>query len=190
MGFFDTEKGVEEYIKISEGYDGTELIKILQEYLPAKSTVLELGMGPGKDLDILSKNFTVTGSDNSQAFLDRYKKKNPESDLLKLDAVTLDTDRTFDCIYSNKVLHHLHKEDLKKSIQRQTEIVKPNGIIFHSFWKGNKDENYEGLLFTRYQIDELKEIIGDSFDILTMNVYTEMEQQDSIYIVLKKKKKV
>ena len=31
MGFFDTEKGVEEYVKMAEGFDGTELIKILQK---------------------------------------------------------------------------------------------------------------------------------------------------------------
>lgn len=186
MGFFDTEKGVDEYIKMAEGYDGAELIKILQEYLPEKSTALELGMGPGKDLDILSKTFTVTGSDNSQVFLDKYKKENPEADLLKLDAVTLSTNRMFDCIYSNKVLHHLTREDLKKSIQRQSEIVNPNGIAFHSFWKGDKDENYDGLLFTKYQVEGLKEIIGNSFDILAMNVYTEMEKDDSIYVVLRK----
>ena len=186
MGFFDTEKGVDEYIKMAEGYDGTELIKILQEYLPENSTILELGIGPGKDLDILSKTFTATGSDNSSAFLDRYKKNNPDSDLLKLDAVTLDTDRTFDCIYSNKVLHHLRREDLKRSIQRQTEIIKPNGIIFHSLWKGDGDENYDGMLFTRYQIEGLKQIIGDGFDILEMKAYTEMEKDDSIYVVLRK----
>jgi hypothetical protein len=56
MGFFDTEKGVEQYIKMAEGYDGAELIKILQKYLPQNSTVLELGIGPGKDMDI-PKNF-------------------------------------------------------------------------------------------------------------------------------------
>ena len=78
------------------------------------------------------------------------------------------------------------REDLKKSFQRQAKIVNPEGIAFHSFWKGVKDENYDGMLFTRYQIDELKEIVGDNFDILTMNVYTEMEKDDSIYIVLKK----
>ena len=186
MGFFDTEKGVEEYIKMAEGYDGTELIKILQGFLPENSTILELGMGPGKDLDILSMNYTVTGSDSSQIFLDIYKKKNPKTDLLKIDAVTLDTNRTFDCIYSNKVLHHLTRDEFKKSIQRQAKILTPNGIVFHSFWKGDKDENYDGLLFTRYEIDGLKEIIGDIFDILTINVYTEMEKDDSIYVVLSK----
>jgi len=86
MWFFDTEKGVQEYIKMAEGYDGVELIRILQKYLPANSTVLELGMGPGKDMDILKKLYIVTGSVNSQIFLDKYKKNNPDADLLLLDA--------------------------------------------------------------------------------------------------------
>jgi hypothetical protein len=29
MGFFDTEKGVEQYIKMAEGYGDADLIKIL-----------------------------------------------------------------------------------------------------------------------------------------------------------------
>ncbi len=186
MGFFDTKQGVNEYIKLAEGYDGTELIKILQEVLPEKSTVLELGMGPGKDLDILSKFFKVTGSDSSQIFLDRYKQENPNVDLLKLDAVTISTSRTFDCIYSNKVLHHLTRKELKESFQRQKEVLNSDGIAFHSFWKGDKDENYDGLLFTKYQIDGLRAIIGDVFDILNINEYTEMEKDDSIYVVLRK----
>ena len=185
MGLFDTEKGVEQYINMAKGYDGAELIKILQEFVPQNSKVLELGMGPGTDLDILNKNFTVTGSDNSQVFLDRYKKQNPNADLLKLDAVTLSTDRTFDCIYSNKVLHHITSKDLKKSFQRQKDILNPDGIAFHSFWKGDEDENFDGLLFIKYQDGDLKEIMGDIFDILKIETYAEMEKDDSLYVVLK-----
>ena len=184
MGFFDTEKGVDEYLKLAEGFDGTELIKILQEFVPEKSSVLELGMGPGKDLDILSKIYTVTGSDSSQIFLDRFKEKNQNADLLKLDAVTIRTDRNFDCIYSNKVLHHVTREDLKKSFQRQKEILNPNGVVFHSLWRGDKDENFDRLLFTKYQIDGLKEIIGNTFNIQSIKIYTEIEKDDSIYVVL------
>ena len=29
MGFFDTKQGVEQYVKMAEGYDGAELIKTL-----------------------------------------------------------------------------------------------------------------------------------------------------------------
>ena len=187
MGFFDTEKGVEQYIKMAEGYDGTEIIKILQEYLPTNSTVLELGMGPGKDLDILKKTYRVTGSDNSQIFLDKYREEHQDIDLLLLDAVAMKTERKFDCIYSNKVLHHLHKEDLVKSLQRQKEILNPNGIAFHSFWKGDKVEEFEGLLFTYYEPKDLKKIIGSDFDALGLATYTEMEKDDSFYAVLRAK---
>ena len=187
MGFFDTEKGVEQYINIAKGYDGTELIRILQKHLPSKSTVLELGMGPGKDLNILKKSYRATGSDNSQIFLDKYRKQYGNIDLLFLDAVTLQTKRKFDCIYSNKVLHHLTHEDLAKSLQRQKEILSPNGIAFHSFWKGNKVEQMEELLFTYYEIEKLKEIAEHDFEILAAETYTEIEDRDSIYVVLKSK---
>ena len=185
MGFFDTAKGVEQYIKMAEGYDGAELIKILQKYLPENSTVLELGIGPGKDMDIMKKLYAVTGSDNSKIFLDQYKKNHHDANLLLLDAVTMTTDRKFDCIYSNKVLHHLTQESLTKSLQRQKEILNPNGIVFHSFWKGNKVEEMEDLLFTYYETEDLKKIVESNFEILALETYAEMEKDDSIYVVLR-----
>jgi len=178
MGFFDTKKGVEQYIKMAEGYDGAELIKVLQKYLPRDSTVLEIGIGPGKDMDILKKSYAVTGSDNSQVFLNKYKKKHQDADLLLLNAVTLQIDRKFDCIYSNKVLHHLTRDDLDKSLQRQKEILNPNGIAFHSFWKGSKVEEMEGLLFTYYEMEDLKNMAELNFDVLAIETYTEMEKDD------------
>jgi cyclopropane fatty-acyl-phospholipid synthase-like methyltransferase len=186
MGHYDTKEGVEEYIKHSEKWNGKQLIKILLRYLPESSTLLELGMGPGRDFEVLRKAYLITGSDSSQVFLDRYKEKNKEADLLKLDAVTIPTKRKFDCIYSNKVLQHLTKEDLKKSLERQKEILNPNGIVFHALWRGDKIEEKKGLLFIYYQIDELKKIIGEDFDILDIQAFTEIEKNDSIYFILSK----
>jgi cyclopropane fatty-acyl-phospholipid synthase-like methyltransferase len=184
MGHYETEEGIEEYIKHSEKWDGKQLIKILLLHLPESSTLLELGMGPGRDFDVLSKAYKTTGSDASQVFLDRYKQKNKDAELLKLDAVTIPTERKFDCIYSNKVLQHLTKQELKKSLQRQKEVLNPNGIAFHAVWRGDKIEEKKGLLFTYYQINELKKIIGDDFDILDIQTFTEIEKDDSIYFIL------
>ena len=144
-------------------------------------------MGPGKDLEILGKTYAVTGSDNSQIFLDRYKRKNQNTDLLKLDAVTLSTGRSFDCIYSNKVLQHLTTDDLKISLKKQKEILNSNGILFHSFWKGNKIENMEGLLFVYYALDSLRELFESDFEILELKIYTEDQKDDSIYAILRRK---
>jgi len=36
-----------------------------------------------------------------------------------------------------------------------------------------------------YEIEQLKKIIGNNFDILEIKTFTEMEKNDSIYVVLK-----
>ena len=103
---------------------------------------------------------------------------NQNADLLLLDAVTIQTDRRFDCIYSNKVLHHLSRQNLTKSLQRQKKVLNPNGIAFHSFWRGNKVEEMKDLLFTYYETEDLKKIIEYDFDILTLEMYTEIEKNE------------
>ena len=76
--YYDDEKNARDYIEMAEGYDGRELIEVLKGYLPDGASLLELGMGPGVDLELLSKSYQVTGSDNAQAFLDIYRQKKPQ----------------------------------------------------------------------------------------------------------------
>ncbi len=187
MGYFDTEEHVDQYIQLAQGYDGASLIERLKEYLKEGSTLLELGLGPGKDLLLLKEHYKVTGSDNSQIFLDRFRDKHPEADLLLLDAVKIETDRIFQAIYSNKVMHHLNLQLMKASFSRQGEIVEKGGIIMHSFWYGNEVERIEDMEF--YQVTEqtLETLLPPQFEILEMVRYQEMEEGDSLYVVCSKK---
>lgn len=187
LGYFDNEKNVKDYIKMVEGYDGRDLIKVLKTYLPKGSSLLELGMGPGKDLDLLRKYYRVTGSDNSQVFLDIYKQRRRNAELLLLDAVEVNTKRKFDCIYSNKVLHHLTKAELKKSFANQEKNLKRKGLLFHSFWYGNKVEIYKGIRFTYYTEAELVKMFSNDYELLEFKRYKEMKEDDSMYVVLRKK---
>jgi len=187
MGYFDKIENVQEYMKMAEGFDGRELIEILKMHFNKDNSVLEIGIGPGKDLDILNESFKATGSDNSNVFLDLYREKNPDSDLILLDAITLKTKRKFDCLYSNKVLHHLTKEELQQSFQRQKNIISDGGILFHTFWYGDKEEEFNGLRFVYYNEDTIQRVIGNSFEIIEFARYTEMEKDDSFYIILKNK---
>lgn len=186
MGFFDNIENVNEYINMSNGYDGKDLIEVLKTHLHAGSTVLELGMGPGKDLDILFENYSVTGSDFSTLFLELYRKTHSDADLLRLDAIELNTDRKFDCIYSNKVLHHITQKELQKSFNNQLRLLNENGMAFHSFWYGDKEENHHGLRFVYYTQKILEKIIPKEFEIIEFNRYTELATNDSFYIILKK----
>lgn len=183
MGYFDSEEHVREYFQLAEGYDGRALIERLKEFLPAGSSVLELGMGPGVDLDILRGHYKVTGSDASTIFLDHYRSAHPDSDLLQLDAETLSTDRTFDALYSNKVLQHLDYDQMRASFLRQIEILDRPGILMHSFWYGEEFEKIEDLLF--YQVTEklLRSLLPAEVELLELRRYTEMEEDDSLFMI-------
>jgi cyclopropane fatty-acyl-phospholipid synthase-like methyltransferase len=183
MELYNSAKGVSRYIKMAEGLNGQALIVELGKHLEAGATVLELGMGPGKDLDFLTKNYTVTGSDSSSVFLDRYRTINPDADLLWLDAVTIDTDRRFDAIYSNKVLHHLSDEELAVSLDRQATVLTNGGFVMHSFWHGDAYEEYDGMPVYCRNEDILRGVFSTRFDIISVKIYAEMEDGDSIYAI-------
>lgn len=186
MDYYDREENVQEYIQMADGYDGKALIDSLWRFLPDGSTVLEIGMGPGKDLDILREKYVVTGSDSSDVFLDSYRKTHKGADLLNLDAVTLNTNRRFQCVYSNKVLHHLTTRDMEKSFQRQLEILEKNGVALHSLWHGDGEEEIEGLRFVYYSIEGIQKLVPKGFKILEKAIYKEIENDDSICLIMRK----
>jgi len=185
--FYHTKETVEQYIKMAEGYDGQELIEKLKKFLPVNSTILEIGMGPGKDLKILNEFYQVTGSDLSPEFIDLVREEFSDLDLLNLNAITLETNQIFDGIYSNKVLHHLKDVELRTSIKNQLRILNQNGVVCHSFWKGDKIEEMNGLLFYYHTEDELEELFANKFKIVLLETYQELEEDDSIFLIGVKK---
>lgn len=186
MAYYDDADNVEQYTQLAEGYDGRELVAVLRHYLESGTSVLELGMGPGKDLVLLAEHYTVTGSDSSQIFVDRYLHEHPGSDVTVLDAITLEIDRNFDAIYSNKVLQHLTPEQLAMSFHRQAAIVVPGGIVLHSLWYGEGSDNFAGLLSVYYTEKTLEALYQPYFELLTVQRYTEMDEDDSFYVVLRR----
>ena len=130
VAYYHAEESVRKYLQMADGYDGRELIDVLNKLLASNSTVLELAMGPRKDLEIPSESFRVTGSDNSELFPRRYRTKHPDAGLVLLDAVATDIDRTFDCICSNRVLIHLTTEELAHSLRRQASVLNTKVCCF------------------------------------------------------------
>jgi len=187
VGYYDSEDKVEQYVGLAEGYDGAALIERLSADLAEGSTVLEIGMGPGKDLALLSAaGFKPTGSDRSQVFLQRYRQAGGPRPILHLDAVTLETDQTFDAIYSNKVLHHLTREEMAASMRRQAELIPVGGLIMHALWHGDGEEHYEDMLVTNYTLDAVHEVLPEELELIDAERYAEMEDGDSLWILLQR----
>lgn len=185
--YYQLKESVDEYINMAKDVNGAPLILKLRQYLPSNSSVLEIGSGPGSDFQILKKTYRVVGSDFSTEFLNRLVENHANDEFLNLNAITLKTDRKFDGIYSNKVLQHLTDKDLLKSILRQVEVLNEDGIICHSFWKGQGEEIFKGLL-VNYQTDaSLRNLFDNYFEILLLEEYGEFEEGDSLLLIGKKK---
>jgi len=187
MDYYDDIKNVKSYIDMAKECDASYLIEKLGLYATEGSSVLEIGMGPGNDLKLLKEKFVATGSDKYQKFVDEYKKFSKDDDVLVLDAVTLDTDRKFGAVYSNKVLMHLTRDEFKKSMDRQSEILNDDGIILHTFWRGEGEETFSGMLNVYYIEEELQKLFSEKFEVLLLESYAEFEEDDSIIVVAKKK---
>ena len=185
--YYKTKESVEEYIHLAKDVNGKQLIEKLELVLPSKSVLLEIGSGPGSDWKILNKSYNVIGSDNSTEFLSHLIVENPNGEFLELNAITLNTDEKFDGIYSNKVLHHLKDNELIDSINRQNDLLNPNGIICHSFWQGEGSEVFKGLFVNYHSKDSLREFFEKYFEILIIESYEEFEAGDSLLLIGKKK---
>lgn len=186
-GYYKTKDSVLEYIKLAKDVNGILLINTFASFIPKNSKVLEIGSGPGTDWKILSENFQVTGSDNSQVFLDHLTKSNPTGKFIQLDAKVLDTNEMFDGIYSNKVLHHLTDQELIDSISNSTKILNKNSIICHSFWKGQGSEIFKGLFVNYHSKKDIERYFAKKFDILVLEEYKEFEDNDSLVLLARKK---
>ncbi|WP_075589745.1 class I SAM-dependent methyltransferase [Labilibacter marinus] len=185
--FYKEQETVDQYIKMAQEHDGANIIEKLKPYLNKEDQILELGSGPGSDFKILSQDYSVIGSDYSDEFIKRLKALYPNEKFLNLDAITLSTDLNFNAIYSNKVLHHLEDEELQACIVRQAVVLRPNGIICHTFWKGNGTEDFNGMFVNNHKEEELKDLFYDLFEVLELQSYKEFEEGDSILVIAKKK---
>lgn len=185
--YYKTKESVTEYIELAKDVNGAELIEKLKEVLLSNSTLLEMGSGPGSDWKILNECYSVTGSDNSSEFLNHLNKEYPKGNFIHIDAATINTNKTFDGIYSNKVLHHLKDDELINSIKRQSEILNSNGIICHSFWKGEGFEIFKGLYVNYHSEEQFKDYFKNYFEILSIESYQEFEAGDSLLVIGKKK---
>jgi trans-aconitate methyltransferase len=184
MAYFDDEGNVLAYEQMAEGPGGALLVATLEKHLAAGACVLELGMGPGRDLDrLLSAGYLAIGSDVSAPFVERYRERGGRAECQVLDAVTIDTPRRFDAVYSNKVLHHLNEAQLVISLERQLEVSHPNSLLIHSFWRGKKTERHHGMLFTYWETEGLEAVLPTSLGIRASGRYSEIWEDDSLWVL-------
>jgi hypothetical protein len=60
-------------------------------------------------------------------------------------------------------------------------------VLLHSLWYGDEEQEFSGLRFVQYTETSFAQVVGPEFEIVETERYAEMEEDDSIYFVLRKK---
>jgi hypothetical protein len=69
------------------------------------------------------------------------------SDLLHVDAVTLETEGKFNCIYSHRELIASYAGRVDEVLSQAIGILNFGGILSYTFWHSDTEEKYNGLYF-------------------------------------------
>lgn len=161
--------------------DLTALCDILSLHLPVGSSLLELGSGAGEDISFLSSHFRVTASDISAPLVEQLRIRNDVDSVLLLDAITFIAEKTFNCIFSNKLLQHLTDDEIARSLARQHEALSPGGIIAHTLWATEASDIAQ-------HSESIIGMIEAQFKVLALYTFDAFLPADSLLIIAGKHK--
>lgn len=135
------EKTRKDYNLLAEDFSRTRQftwdIEILSQYASDGDSVLDLGCGNGRLLEILKKRqIEYFGLDTSEKLIEIARKKYLQNrfevgDILKLAY----SDNFFNKVFAIRILHHIPSKELRlQALQEMKRVLKPGGILILTVW--------------------------------------------------------
>jgi len=149
--------------------------------------VLEVGCGEGYGIDIYYNNsITLTVVDKSKTTTSTIKKKHPEIKVVqqKVPPFASFEDHSFDTILAFQVIEHIKNDHL--FLSELNRILKPGGTLYLTTPNINKTIAPNPWHFREYSFEELKKLIENYFNNLSIQGIRGNEITDTYYAENKK----
>lgn len=139
---------------LKENYD-----KFLSK-IPRESYILDFGCGSGRDSKYFIENgYKVKAIDGSIEMCKLASEYiNQDVECMKFDE--LNEENTYDAIWACSSILHVEKEELPNILNKMIKALKPNGVIFTAFKKGEGYEIKEGKYYNFLTKEELEKILN------------------------------
>jgi SAM-dependent methyltransferase len=148
------------FIERSISIDMTLVYDKFLPYLPLGGTILDVGSGPGRD----SKEFLTLGYKPTliepSSELSKYAKEYTNLEVIEKEVLNFETDQQFDGIWACASLLHLKSSELPKVFSHLYKLLKPSGVMYCSFKKGDFEGMRDGRWFTDLTEESLKGIVS------------------------------
>jgi SAM-dependent methyltransferase len=112
---------------------------------PPPFTILDLGCGPGRDLQAFrARGHVAVGLDGAAAFV-AMARAATGCEVLQQDFLALDLPAArFDGVFANASLFHVPSHELPRVLRELWAALKPRGVLFASNPRGTNDEGWQG----------------------------------------------
>lgn len=154
-------------------------------------TILDLGCGSGRDsLAFYEQGFDVTPLDASEEMC-KLAEIHTGLEVLCMDYEDMEFDDAFDGIWGNEALIHVPEDELPGILEKLTEALCQNGILFLSFQEGDFEGQRSGRYFCEYTREELERILTETGRLEILKLWTtedeDREAGDKLLNVLAKR---
>ena len=170
----------------------TSLQDTLLELIPPDGTILDFGCGSGRDTKyFLSKGYSVDAIDGSEELC---KIASEFTGILVKHMLFAELDETekYDGIWACASILHVEKDKLPDILEKMTNALKTNGVIYASFKYGEFEGEKNGRYFTYLTEESFKEVVKNISHItiekiwITGDVREERGEEQWLNILLRK----
>lgn len=167
-------QNAETFVKETLHADMNENRKRFLKYVRPGGRILDAGCGSGRDaLAFRQAGYQVDAFDASREIC-RLASENLGFSVRCLRFQDLEGEAEYDGIWACASLLHVPGEELPDVIQRLKKLLKPDGILYASFKKGEGDRTKGG----RYFQDMTEEKMTDLFETAGLTVLESYESAD------------
>ena len=166
-------KNAKEYFEQTVEANLQENYKRFLSKIPEKSYILDFGCGSGRDSKyFIQKGYKVKAIDGSMEMCKLASKYiNQKVECMKFSE--LSDENTYDAIWACSSILHVKKEELYEVLFKMIKALKPNGIIYMSFKKGEGDKIEEGKYYKFLTKQELEKILQENNNSIKIIDYFE-----------------
>lgn len=193
------ESTIEYYNKIASEYanetlsvDFTQMQDDFLKYLPESGRILDFGCGSGRDTKyFLSKGYMVDAIDGSEKMC-QIACQNTGILVKNMLFEELNAVEEYNGIWACASILHLTKKELPAILQKLSDAVKTEGIIYISFKYGEFEGEKNGRYFTYLTEAGLKGILKDVTELnveklwITKDVRKERGDEAWLNVILRK----
>lgn len=160
------------YYEETVGVSMEEVMEPFLELLPENAEVLDLGCGSGRDTILLEEHGCyVTPMDGSREMC-KLAEVYTDKEVLLMRYEEMNFDEVFEGVWACASLVHLTWDQMTDTLRRIVRALKPEGILYFSVHKGDRDGIYGGRYFRDYSKKELTNLLDEISELELVELWT------------------